>query len=1320
MLRASPTLDASTASHYYEAEFSRGDYYAEGAEEGIVASRWLGEGARDLRLSGRVRAAHFAALLEGKDPLSKVLVAHREGLKERRAGWDVTVSPHKSVTLTALVGGDGRVIEAHDRAVAKAVEELERNTQAWVHGGRGTETTGNAVVATFRHETSRSSSVDENARRKAGTTIDPQLHTHCVILNATRRADGEWRAVEARGIFGAQKFARAVYQAELSAELRRLGYEVQIYRDRRHGGQRVTGIAGFRGEQLDHFSNRSRQIAKALEKRGLDSRRHGSRMAVATRAAKDRDVDREALAWRWRTAAQEVGIKFPQWREPDLRERLHPSFAEETERRRVEAAARESVSGAVAHLSERRAVFSLQDLERESLARGLEAGVTIDAVRAEVERRPDLVIADPQDALAARVTTQRAVDDERALLAAVAGGRGQAPVCGELVPGHRLADDQARAARHVLASPDRFVVIEGKAGVGKTTTLSVVRETAERAGWTVRGFAPTTTATEVLREGGIEGKTVAALLKEPVPLPSAGVSRPQLWIVDEAGLLSTKQACELVARAEQTGAKVVFVGDRAQHRAVEAGSPFALVIEHGGIATERLDVVRRQRDEQLRKVVVASSEQGGTVEAVRALEASGRVVEIEDLKARHAQIAKDFIADGGRGVVIAPSNAERADLNRRIREGLIEAGLVERQSYKAEVCIRQDFTAEQKTRAANFVPGDRLRFVRAGDGIAVGERVLVLKEGGPSKLWVQYLDRKGTHLVDLRKRNGFEVERVEPRRFAVGDRVQFREQDRKLDVANGTIGTIRKIDRETGMATIQVYNRTVRVDLSQPRPIDHAYAVTSHRSQGLSRERVYVSIDTTHSAELVNRRQFYVSVSRAVEDVRVYTDDRAALTRAVAREQERQQAVEVAEQARSAAPERQRPPAAAAAQQRTVEAPTVERSDKPSRPGEEPKRESAARDDHPAAPRPQEPAAVAPESAGEQRGRNTPKDRTKLAEAVRPIDVAERRRANDQVSEPGRRADAARDLGGARREPEPDRRAEVARGEARGPARDDARAARPERGGAAGPERVPRPASGQEPVPGRAADQRQRPGAERAAEPVAGARRADTGAHERDRTPGAEAARPVVDREPADDRSRRGPVRDRRQPSERPAPVLGRAAAAAGRPEPEPELRRVVRSGGAPEVRPSRDAARPRQDDVQGSPGRGREPQPGLGREVVKPSPPLTQRPERLQDGDRVLTREEIARSPELRRGYAEEYRAAREIIPDKEAARDVARVNLSARVQNQPPVVTRETVRSLGADRVKEALSKVVTPARVTRLALTPVRAAMRAAHSASHDRDR
>ena len=1148
MLRASPPLSAGQASHYYKSEFSRGDYYTARESEGIVASRWHGQGARQLGLSGRVKAEEFARLLEGKNPSGgKVLVAHREGLQERRAGWDVTISPHKSVSLQALVGGDQRLLEAHDRAVSKALSELERHAQAWLHGGRDVETTGTVVAASFRHETSRA--------------LDPQLHSHCVVLNITRRADGEWRAVDGRGIFRAQRLAREIYETELGKDLRSLGYEVKTYHDGRTGRDRAVGIAGFEPEHLKHFSKRSREIERALHAQGLKSRLHGSRVAVATRAVKQKGIDREALLWNWRTAARDIGLRFPEWTKERPREAGRLGQGPELE------PARAAVKGAVDHLSERRTVFRMADLETEALVRGREQGITIDDVRKAIAGRPDLVVVDRDDAVVSRVTTTKAIGEERALVDAVTRGRGVGPAVALPERGPGLGEDQLRIARHILGSPDRLLALEGKAGTGKSTTLGFVRERAQAAGWTVRGFAPTTTAVAVLRDGGIDSTTVAAALKEGLPLKGQG---PELWIVDEAGLLSTRQARELLLRAEDVGAKVVLVGDRAQHRAVEAGQPFALLIERAGIATERLDVIRRQRDEDLREVVRAASEQGGASRAVQLLERGGRVVEIEDRRARHEAITRDLIADGGRGVVIAPSNAERQDLNRRIREARIVAGQVERKSVKSQVVVRQDLTLEQKGRASSYEPGDRLRFVRPGDGIEAGESARVVSIDGEKNRLRLTMEGSGLpHTLNPKERRAFEVERLEERRFAVGDRIQFRERDRDLDVANGTVGTIKKLDHERGLATVDVAGRSIRLDLNEPRALDHAYAVTSHRSQGLSRERVYLTVDTRHSEELVNRRQFYVSVSRAVEDARVYTDDRAALARVVSREQVRESALQVADRV------------AGVAGARPVESRT---------------------------------AALKRETA------------------LSLVD-----RSSDERKRGGECADG-RALGGPGRGESLDRGAHAPGRGAEGPSGPSRGAPSPERASAQGPDRVPGSSDAGAAGPGRAATH----------------------------------------------------TAEQRRPGDRAEPLRPRAGNAGSDGRGRPAARRDGGTARMVEDRPfpSGDAA----GRLPGRPGRDLPHEPG-------PGPGASQRGERSSHEEptltprqpasrpvRTLSRDEIAKSADLRRLYAAEYATMLRIYPDRAVAKEAARVNVSALAAGQARIITPEHGRT--ARQVTQAIA--------------------------------
>src|ERR1700720_4568612 len=176
---------------------------------------------------------------------------------QHRAGWDAKVSAPKSVSLTALVGGDERVREAHRESVRVALDQLEHYTQARIGGNHPPETTGKFIAAKFEHDTAR----------PVDGYVAPQLHTHVVIFNITERADGETRALQERGLFQSQQFATAIYQSELTYRVRQLGYEITT------GRSGAPEIKGYTQEYLDASSPRSQQIREYLERTGRSGKR---------------------------------------------------------------------------------------------------------------------------------------------------------------------------------------------------------------------------------------------------------------------------------------------------------------------------------------------------------------------------------------------------------------------------------------------------------------------------------------------------------------------------------------------------------------------------------------------------------------------------------------------------------------------------------------------------------------------------------------------------------------------------------------------------------------------------------------------------------------------------------------------------------------------------------------------------------------------------------------------------------------------------------------------------------------------------------------
>ncbi len=175
---------------------------------------------------------------------------------EHRAGWDATFSAPKTVSLTALVGGDERVREAHRESVRVALAELERYTQARIGNVHAPETTGKFVAATFEHDTARP--VDGYAA--------PQLHTHAVIFNVTERDNGHTRALQPQELFASQRYATSVYRSELSMRLQSLGYELE------RGKHGQPEIRGYTKEYLEASSPRREQIKDHLREMGIDER----------------------------------------------------------------------------------------------------------------------------------------------------------------------------------------------------------------------------------------------------------------------------------------------------------------------------------------------------------------------------------------------------------------------------------------------------------------------------------------------------------------------------------------------------------------------------------------------------------------------------------------------------------------------------------------------------------------------------------------------------------------------------------------------------------------------------------------------------------------------------------------------------------------------------------------------------------------------------------------------------------------------------------------------------------------------------------------
>ncbi len=890
---------SAAASSYYEAD----DYYADG---GISPSEWQGEGAKALGLSGEVNRETFRAILDGALTHGQQLGTMREGKLQHRPGWDITMSAPKSVSIMAEVAGDRRLVAAHANAVKAALAYIERHTAATrIRADGGVEhrqTTDNLVIASFRHDTSRAQ--------------DPQLHTHNVIMNMTRDAEGNWRSLEPRALYQLQKAIGAVYRQELAVGVRALGYGIE------QGKGSLFEIKGVPAAVIRAFSERAAQVEARLAERGQTrataSAEEKQIAALDTRQAKQ-SFERGELVANWRAEADAVGFGKAERKALVAASKEAAANSEHGSALAAQGqiAAHHAVTLAAANLGERQSVFAAAELVKEAGRYGLGRATTAQISAAVARAKDDgalvpRIFLDKRGAEFAGFTTAENIAHERQLLRLEAEGRGAgAPILSakqaasvvaraELQSPHPWNEGQRAATRALLTSPHRVTGLQGYAGTAKTTTvLATFAREAQARGVAVTALAPTASAAQTLGDAlGQRGETVARQLARSSASLSGGV-----WIVDEASLLSARDMANLLGLAADSKARVVLVGDVKQLGSIGAGAAFAQ-LQSAGMATARLDNVVRQTNTATREAVLASIE-GDARKALDALErGGGKIIAHGSQGERFAAMAKAYAAldasERTGTLVIEPSRDGRDTLTADIRRELAAAGVLSGAAITIESLVAKNLSRVEARDPASYAPGDTVRFLRdyADKGVTRGAAYRV-ERIDPDKAAVALKAADGSS-VDwrLRQWGASKVEVFEPKAMELqaGDRVQFTRNDREAGRINGLRGTITAIDPERQQATIALANgREQRLDLTDPRDahLRHAYVQTAHAAQGQTAERVLIHADS-RSANLVDQKMLYVALSRAKSEAIVVTDDKARLIRAIhERAGEKQTAMEV-------------------------------------------------------------------------------------------------------------------------------------------------------------------------------------------------------------------------------------------------------------------------------------------------------------------------------------------------------------------------------------------------------------------------------------------
>ncbi len=838
---------------YADRHLRYSDYYDEGH---VIQGTWCGHGAEMLGLSGTVTSGQFEALRQGRDPATGEFLRPRRSsdrlsadgrlLAEGRALYDLTFSAPKSVSIMALLGGDLRLLTAHDEAVDEALNIAE--SLAAVRVRRNTSNfdriTGNWIGAVYRHTESR--------------LLDPQVHSHCPTFNLTYDAEeGCWKALQISPAYDDRAFLTEVYRNALARKLRSFGYQIKN-RTNAKGKDLGFEICGLGQDLLEKFSQRSKQRDEAIAEFTEINGRTPTDNEVAVLVRQSRSPKLTAIS-----TADVRQLQIAKLTPEDILtiKLVHDGLGV----RSVEDAkdqSEEALNFAQRHVFERQSVASEQVLFEEALRHG-RGCTSLEHLRASLSHA---VMTGSLIRAEGLLTTRENIALEKALVSMVDSGIGKyPPLCPNDVIqlSAALREEQARAVAGVVSARDFAVNLQGAAGTGKTVTLGEIRNALERANRRIVAVAPTTSAVEELKKVGFPGAMTITRLVQDQNL-QAGLHKVVL-LIDEAGMVSGRQMEKLLRLARTHDARVIFAGDTRQIPSIEACDALRLLECKSGLANFSLLEVQRQIDvkyrdavQTLRQSVDRGLERFDHLRAFHNVTAVSRSAKVAELYRRMTSTPKRKV------LVVAGTHAEIDDITGAIRHDLSQRGILGK-SEMIEHYFPLSFTQAQKQNSSSYRPGQVLVFHRSLKGIKKYDSLRVIRTQSDCVVAVV----PGGEEISLSpmQSNFFSVYGSCPIEVGRGDHLLLHgnRKDHDFRATNGEIVRVR--DVQNGRITLD----DGRVLPADYREFSHGYAVTAHKSQGKTVDAVIVSADG------MGRDLFYVAVSRGRKEIAIVTSDQHRL-----------------------------------------------------------------------------------------------------------------------------------------------------------------------------------------------------------------------------------------------------------------------------------------------------------------------------------------------------------------------------------------------------------------------------------------------------------
>lgn len=928
---------ASGASNYFaKDDFTNGDYYA--SENGEV-SQWGGQGAADAGLSGPVDKAAFERALNGELPSGEKVGQ----VENRRAGFDLTFSAPKSVSLMAYVAGDKRILGPDGvqmQAVRQTMAWIEKNlaeTRKDIGGKKVPVQTGNLVYALFQHDTSRA--------------LDPQAHVHAIVANMTRMANGKWQSLHADRIWANNTVIGAVYHAYLRAGMEKIGFQVET--GGKHGTFEITGVPQ---KVIDAFSQRRADILAAAEKLGIRSTQGLREVTARTRDPKLGHDNRDTLRKDWIDKAAALGFDGKDLlsaAERLARAQDHDASRSPLERgadaiRGAVASAREilghylatpdplvdgsiariagtpadaraqfAVASAVRILATREAAFDVHRLAKQALDLGMK-GVTIEHVERRIERLAATGRLIPgqvreHDTSYRMVTTPESLATEERILAAIDKGRDTiapivapdtAPTLLQAASPHDLNAGQLAAATLIVSGIDRIAFVQGVAGAGKSTVLEAAARTLEGEGRRLHGLAFQNKMVADMKTGaGIEAQTIASFIWQgerhvaAPDTPAAQARRDEMKntviVIDEMSMVSNDDLLKLFRVADALGVEAIRgVGDKQQLMPINAGKAFS-VVQAAGAPVAYMNDNLRQRTDTL-KTVAELANVGKASAALRVL--GDNVVEVrpgagtdpDNTPGPAAHAADLWLAlpadERAVTAVFASGRETRGEINTRIQNGLLAEGTLKGPGLDVTVHDRVSMTPEELRHAQTYKVGQQVTVT--GHIPEIG-----LRRGGTfevSRVFAGKVEmRRGSERIRFvpQKLNPtitlerLQISTLDTVHLHEGETIRWTDNDKDRGMHNAALATVTAI--ENGRVTVELASKdTITLEPGDPMLSRLSLAYALNMHMAQGITADRgIGVMLSHETNLSNQRLFNVLVTRVRDAITLVTDHTEKLMR---------------------------------------------------------------------------------------------------------------------------------------------------------------------------------------------------------------------------------------------------------------------------------------------------------------------------------------------------------------------------------------------------------------------------------------------------------